>query len=302
MASLEELDWWNKFADVMAEHWMLTPRINSTIREGYENDYEKYLFKANGSLLEVGCGTGWIGRKFAKKGMQVDGIDFSDSQLEIARHRAVEDHLANAAYFVRDLVNDSLSGRFESYDSVLVNAVLHHLSPSEIEILLKRIALVMKPGGRLYIYEPLNPQRDSTFHRLLAYPIDFVARGMLFGVNKAARLFRLFKANFLDAMQQGYTGTSPDEKPILADILRQSLAKEHLRITEETPFHNYSLAMAMSIVRLKPWLVTVLTPVVRLFYLLDQILFKVVGWQNLGENRSVMCGIKVARPMTTSNN
>lgn len=43
MASKEELEWWNKFADVMAEQWMLMPRLNAMIRSEYENDYADYL-------------------------------------------------------------------------------------------------------------------------------------------------------------------------------------------------------------------------------------------------------------------
>src|SRR5262245_23298512 len=102
MASREELEWWNKFAAVMAEQWMLTPAMNAIIRTDYERDYAEYLFRPRGSFLEIGCGTGWIGHKFAERGMQVDGIDFSDGQLEIARARAAGLGLTDVAYFVRD--------------------------------------------------------------------------------------------------------------------------------------------------------------------------------------------------------
>src|SRR4051812_805781 len=119
MASREELEWWDKFADVMAEQWMLTPKMNAMIRRDYENDYADYLYREGGSFLEVGCGVGWIGHKFAARGMQVDGIDFSEGQLEIARRLAAEQGLQSVAYFRRDLVNDPLDGRFPKYDAIL---------------------------------------------------------------------------------------------------------------------------------------------------------------------------------------
>src|SRR5882724_5221713 len=122
MASPEELEWWNQFADVMAEQWMLTPEMNAMIRTDYEKDYAEYLFRPGGRFLEIGCGTGWIGQKFAARGMRVDGLDFSDGQLDIARRLAAQKGLDDVAYFRRDLVNEPLAGRFEQYDAVLVNA------------------------------------------------------------------------------------------------------------------------------------------------------------------------------------
>jgi hypothetical protein len=133
---------------------------------------------------------------------------------------------------------------------------------------------------------------------VLIYPFDFVFRVVLFAIGKVGGLFRLFKDNFAAAMRLGYTGTSPDEKPIPVDGLRRSLSEQGLQIVEERPFHSYSLAYAMSIVRLRPKLVTLLTPAVRMFYRLDAWLFKAVGWQNFGDDKSVLCSIKVIKPAT----
>ena len=300
MASQAELEWWNKFADIMAEQWMLTPAMNAMIRKEYEAEYESYLFLRDGSFLEIGCGTGWIGHKFAARGMQVDGIDFSEGQLGIARRLATKKGLTNVAYFARDLVNDSLKGRFERYDAVLVNAVLHHLSESEIELLVGRISQLLAPGGRLYLYEPLAPQRESLGKQMLMWPADIAVRGVLFTIARIGKLFRLFKQNFADAMRDGYTGTSPDEKPIPAETLRAAFSRHGLIIAGERPFHNYSLAIAMSIVRLRPRIVEWLTPAIPLFYRLDAWLFRLVGWQNLGDDRAILCGMKIAKPTGAS--
>lgn len=296
MASQEELEWWNRFADVMAEQWMLTPRLNRMIRADYENDYGEYLFKPGGSFLEIGCGVGWIGQKFALRGMQVDGIDFSDSQLDIARRLAAEKGLGDrVAYFARDLVNDRLDGRFQRYDAILVNAVLHHLSPAEVDALNARMAALLAPGGRMYIYEPLAPRWQSTARRMLMAPFAFVMRVVLFGILRLGCAFGLFKVHFSEAMRNGYTGTSPDERAIPIDNLRRSLVSNGLTIEEERPHHSYSLAVAMSIVRLKPWLVELLTPLVRPVYALDRWLFKAVGWQNFGDEKSILCSIKATK-------
>jgi SAM-dependent methyltransferase len=88
VASQAELPWWDKFADVMAKQWNLTPAMNRAIRTEYERDYEQLLFTAGGTLLDVGCGTGVRTHAQARRGMKVVGIDFSQSHLELARDLA----------------------------------------------------------------------------------------------------------------------------------------------------------------------------------------------------------------------
>ena len=203
--------------------------------------------------------------------------DSSRSLGRLAADKGLQDRVA---YFRRDLVNDPLDGRFRHYDAILINAVLHHLSATEVSALMKRVAAALAPGGKLYIYEPINPRADSRTRRTLLYPIDFVFRVLMFAIGKAGKFLRLFKDNFAAAMRLGYTGTSPDEKPMPIDGLRSALRDQGLQIVEERPFHSYSLAFAMSIVRLRPAFVRLLTPPVRVFYKLDAWLFKSFGWQN----------------------
>lgn len=295
MASKAELEWWNKFAEIMAEQWFLTPELNKLIRAEYTQDYEKYLFRENGAFLEIGCGTGWIGQKFAKRGMRVDGLDFSDSQLDIARQLASEQNLDEVAYFTRDLVNDSLMGRFDKYDGILVNAVLHHLSDNEATGLISRLSLLLAPGGRIYLYEPFISKRKNIIQSLFFLPFSFTMRVLLFSIHRLAILFNLFKPKFKEAIQNGYTGVSPDEKPIQIERLRAALITNKLEIYEEHPFHCYGLAVAMSVVRLNPKIAYLLTPLVNFSHKFDRLMFAIIGWQNFGGKLSVLCAIKAIK-------
>ncbi len=132
MASESELRWWDRFADVMADQWNLTPTLNRAIRAEYERDYEDFLWKPGGALLDVGCGTGVRTHSLARRGMDVDGIDFSARQLDLARELANREGVPRMAFFQRDLVGDEWRGRHERYDSIFVNALLHHLSYEEL--------------------------------------------------------------------------------------------------------------------------------------------------------------------------
>jgi SAM-dependent methyltransferase len=296
MASKEELLWWNLFADVMAEQWLLTPELNHIIRSGYEQDYAQFLYVPGGTFLEIGCGVGWIGHKFAARGMRVDGLDFSESQLEIAYRMAKEQDLFDVAYFTRDLVNDNLSGRFDEYDAILVNAVLHHLSHSEIEQLNARLSQLLAPGGRIYFYEPLAPHGISPIKQILAFPFLFMMRALLFFINRIGKSLSLFKPNFQAAIAMGYTGTSPDEAPIPIDLIRDPLMREGIKIVDEHPYHTFSIAIAMSIVRMRPLYIKIFTPLVTIAYFMDSFIYRFFGWENIGDEKFVMCAVKALRP------
>lgn len=296
MASKEELLWWNLFADVMAEQWLLTPKINQIIRSEYEEDYARFLYTPGGRFLEIGCGVGWIGHKFAAQGMRVDGLDFSESQLEIAYRMAKERGLTDVAYFTRDLVNDDLSGRFEEYDAILVNAVLHHLSHQEIQNLNSRLCKLLAPGGKIFLYEPLESGNPNLVKKIAILPIALLIRLMLLGFNLLGKHLGFFQPHFSDAIARGYTGTSPDEKPISLFFLVKSLTDNGLTVVEERPNHCFSMAIAMSIMRFRVTLRDLLVPLVAVSYFLDKLAFKTIGWDNFGRNKSVLCTIKAIRP------
>lgn len=290
MASQAELEWWDNFADVMAEQWFLTPSLNKLLRKAYEDDYKAFLFKPGGRLLEIGCGTGWIGMNFAEMGMEVDGTDFSEEQLVIARRLAEEKGLSTIQFFQRDLVNDPVEGRFEAYDGVLINAVLHHLSVEEYQAVLKRCAAALRPGGKIYMYEPIDPKTAGGFGRAVVYPVEFLLRCFLFLFNRTGGI-TLQKDRYVAAAKQGYTGTSPDEGPIdLADILAPLEGK--VTVSEVTPWHSHNLAYAIGLMKLRPAFFRLFYPFVHIFVATDRLLMSTVGWRSYGDKKSVMCAIK----------
>lgn len=294
MASQAELEWWDKFADVMAEQWFLTPGLNGLLRKGYEEDYKSFLFKPGGRLLEIGCGTGWIGMNFAEMGMEVDGTDFSEEQLVIARRLADEKGLRTIQFFQRDLVTDPIQGRFEDYDAVLINAVLHHLSVTEYQTVLANCARVLRPGGKIYMYEPIDPKTSGGAGRLAVYPAEFLLRCFLFLFNRTGRI-TLQQQHFIEASRKGYTGTSPDEGPIDLQDIVAAIEDQDASVTEVKPWHSHNLAYAMGLMKLKPLYFMLFYPFVYVFAATDRLLFASVGWRSYGNGKSVMCAIKVER-------
>lgn len=295
MASEAELLWWDKFADVMAKQWNLTPAMNRAIRAEYERDYEQFLFTPGGTLLDVGCGTGVRTHSLARKGMWVDGIDFSESQLDLAREITRREGVPGMEFFRRDIVNDEWSGRFPQYDSVFVCALLHHLTYDELDRVFDRIAQSVTPGGHVYLYEPLVTRPRSRMRGMLFGAVDVAWRGALSLYLRLGRELGAFDPEIRAAMLQGYTGTSPDEHAIEYERLERAWG-QRFDLLETRPFHEYSLAYTMSVMLLSERARRFFERPAGLVYRMEQRLFRLGMWENAGmEKRWILCAVKLRR-------
>jgi SAM-dependent methyltransferase len=104
------------------------------------------------SVLELGCGTGYLTRELARCGADVVAVDVSPELLEIARADFAAE---NVRYEIQNAC--ALSYPDTCFDSVVGSSVLHHL---EITEALMEVYRVLKGGGTIYFTEPnmLNPQ------------------------------------------------------------------------------------------------------------------------------------------------
>lgn len=105
-------------------------------------------------ILDIGCGTGEYTRKIAEEfpKNKVLGLDISPGILAIAKKKCVR--LKNTSFVTRSAYDTKFPSG--SIDVVAGYYVLHHLDPHKLAPELKRI---LKPGGKVYFYEPniLNP-------------------------------------------------------------------------------------------------------------------------------------------------
>lgn len=126
-----------------------------------------------GTLLELGCGTGGLARRFASRGVHVDAIDQSRAMIERARERSDP--------AVR-LFNESVSSFHfeESRYHAIVSFEAFHLFPDRSD-LVRRLAHAARAKGRLGIGWRLagweDNQSDLIRSQFERYGVDFTDWG-----------------------------------------------------------------------------------------------------------------------------
>jgi SAM-dependent methyltransferase len=147
-------------------------------------------------VVEVGCARGDEAAFYAPFTSQYVGVDLADEAVAYAQGRCIPNamFIACNAHAI-PLENDCC-------DAVIVNAVLHHL---DIETSLKEIARLLKPGGYLFITEPLGMNPLFRLYRWLT-PRARTADEMPFTRSQLLafdELFTLEEAKFVGLLAVG---------------------------------------------------------------------------------------------------
>jgi 2-polyprenyl-6-hydroxyphenyl methylase/3-demethylubiquinone-9 3-methyltransferase len=124
--------------------------------EFMQDDDYNYFFKITGlegrtikkiNVLEVGCGSGPFGRRLAKKGFNVTGIDLSRVLVSAANRMAKKDKIK-----YRAVAGDAFEYKGKNYDIVLCAGFLHHFV--DIKPIVKKMRDFLKKGGYVVSIEP----------------------------------------------------------------------------------------------------------------------------------------------------
>jgi SAM-dependent methyltransferase len=118
-----------------------------------EFDLLKELVPLGGAeILDVGCGAGAMTEQMARRGeaRRVVGIDVDEVQLEKNARRTWPDQVE----FQRGGVQQ-LPFADHSFDGVAMFKSLHHVPSDLLDAGLREVRRVLRPGGWLYISEPV---------------------------------------------------------------------------------------------------------------------------------------------------
>jgi len=127
------------------------------------------------TLLDVGCGDGLIafGSLQSNPGSKAIFSDISSDLLEHARQLAADARLLDRCAFIKASADDLSPIREESVDAVTTRSVLIYVDRKESAF--REFHRVLKPGGRLSMYEPINvfgyEQPEASFWGLDVTPV-----------------------------------------------------------------------------------------------------------------------------------
>ena len=113
------------------------------------------------TVLELGCGAGWLTLAMAQRGANATGLDISAQALDVARDYAASlgDSLSGSVtYEVADLNRLQLPP--EHYDVIAVRGTLHHLL--RLDHVVEQMHVALKPGGLLWVSDSDGEEATAT--------------------------------------------------------------------------------------------------------------------------------------------
>jgi ubiquinone/menaquinone biosynthesis C-methylase UbiE len=115
--------------------------------------------KPGDHVLDVGCGTGALSLRAAKKGARVKAIDINPAMLDIARRKAEEAGLSQSIEFAEMGVAELGREEDQSYDAVMSGLCLSELSKQEQDYTLHEAHRILRPEGLLLVADEVSPEK-----------------------------------------------------------------------------------------------------------------------------------------------
>ncbi len=124
-------------------------------------------------VLDIGCGTGALTRRAARRGARVKGIDISAEMLAIASQQTREAGLEDSVELVEMGVAELDGEQPESYDVVMSGLCFSELSHDELTYALGQVRRLLKAGGLLLVADEVKPDNlpARMFRSLVRAPL-----------------------------------------------------------------------------------------------------------------------------------
>ena len=133
--------------------------------EGRRDEKLKKYLKAGDKVLDYGCGTGTITIQCAGMVKEVQGIDYAQGMIDVAKRKAAESRTKNAGFMQATIFDSRLEKG--SFDVVLAWGILHLVDDRPDVI--KRIQELLKPGGLLVSATECMTEKKSSITSLLSF-------------------------------------------------------------------------------------------------------------------------------------
>ena len=180
------------------------------------------------SVLDVGCGEGMIAFGALERGAgEVVFSDVSSDLLDFCRSAACELGVSDRCRFVQAAADDLAGIDDASIDLVTTRSVLIYVARKREA--LREFARVLKPGGRISLFEPINRFAMRDAETWWGYDLSAVSR-------EAAKLRAVF-----DVLQ-----------PVDSDPMLDFDERDLIRLAEEAGFFPIHLVLEVDVKQSEP--------------------------------------------------
>ena len=114
----------------------------------------------DGSVMEIGTGTGALIRMAAKQCAHAVGIDISPVMLKYAQMQAESEGLSNIKFHQAGFL--SYEYQPETFDGIVSGLAFHHLPDTWQAVALRKIHSALKPGGRFVLLDVVFDWKEET--------------------------------------------------------------------------------------------------------------------------------------------
>jgi putative AdoMet-dependent methyltransferase len=115
--------------------------------------------KAGSVVIDFGAGTGTFAVQAAKRGAQVYAVDVSPAMIAQAQDKAAKAGITGIMFCHAGFLTYEHQG--PPVDAISISFSFHHLPDFWKGIALKRLAAMLKPGGRLYLYDVILTEEKA---------------------------------------------------------------------------------------------------------------------------------------------
>src|SRR3989338_540774 len=133
----ETLNFYDKHAEALAKKFTEMFDLNRRKEFGFFLDNLK-----GKKILDVGCGNGEHMSYFKEKGLDVIGIDFSSSMIEISLKRGLNVHQMDM---------EDLKFKDNEFDGIWAVNSLLHIDKNKFPKVIAELSRILKPDGLLYV-------------------------------------------------------------------------------------------------------------------------------------------------------
>ncbi len=143
----------------LPRHPEQTNFFQSRVLRNFLNQLDRHLKDSPSSILDLGCGTGYLYLPLLERGHTLTGVDLSDEMIDVLQQQVPQEAKSRSTLLAME-VEAFLATEAQTYDAVVLSALLHHLY--DYESVVNKVCAKVKPGGMLMIFfEPLRQKVTS---------------------------------------------------------------------------------------------------------------------------------------------